>query len=55
VDCGASVITVQHDRFSANLSLEEANLHVACEVSGVEHGKELIDKLELNGYKTIVE
>jgi threonine dehydratase len=54
-DCGASIITVQHDRFNAKLSLEEANLHVACEVSGIEHGKELIGTLEQQGYRTIIE
>jgi len=54
-DCGASIITVQHDRFSARLSLEETNLHVACEISGTEHGKKLIDALEQKGYKTIIE
>lgn len=54
-DCGASIIMVQHDRLSAKLTLNEANLHVACEVSGVEHGRELIKNLELNGYKTMME
>ena len=54
-DCGANIITVQHDRFYANLSLEETKLLVACEVSGVEHGKELINRLEQKGYKTIIE
>ena len=54
-ECGASIITVQHDRLSTKLNLNEANLHVACEVSGVEHGKELIDNLEQSCYKTIME
>ena len=54
-DCGASIITVQHDRFNAQLRLDEANLHVACEVSGAEHGTKLIDALEQHGYKTIIE
>ena len=54
-ECGASVISVQHDRLSAKLNLNETNLHVECEVSGAEHGKELINKLEQNGYKTVVD
>jgi threonine dehydratase len=54
-DCGASIITVQHDRFSANLGLEETNLHGACEISGMEHEKKLLEALEQKGYKTIIE
>ena len=52
--CGAGVITIQHDRLNAKLNLNEAMLHMACEVSGVEHGNELIDKLKQNGYKVII-
>jgi threonine dehydratase len=55
-DCGASVISVHHERFGLKIGLEESNMHVVCEVSGVEHGKELIDTLKLKGYKaTIIE
>ncbi|WRS27052.1 threonine ammonia-lyase [Oscillospiraceae bacterium MB08-C2-2] len=48
---GANIIMVQHDRLNSNLQLGEAILHVACEVSGHEHGKALIKQLEANGYK----
>ena len=54
-ECGASIIAVNHDRLNAKLNLNEANLHVACEVSGLEHGKKLIDELEQNGYKIVLE
>jgi len=54
-DCGASVITVQHDRLSSKINIEESKISVVCEVSGVEHGKELIEKLELKGYKTVID
>jgi ACT domain-containing protein len=52
-DCGASVITVHHDRFSSKINLEESKVHVVCEVSGVEHGKELVNNLELKGYRVL--
>ena len=54
-ECGANIILVQHDRMRANLDLGEAILHVACEVSGFEHGRELIRQLEQHGYKIFVE
>lgn len=49
--CGANITMVQHDRLNSNLQLNEAYLHVACEVTGIAHGKELIRKLEQNGYQ----
>jgi threonine dehydratase len=52
-DCGASVITVHHDRFSTKINIDESKVHVVCEVSGFEHGKELINNLELAGYKVL--
>ncbi|MGI6176309.1 MAG: threonine ammonia-lyase [Christensenellales bacterium] len=54
-DCGANVILVQHDRLRTDLELGEAILHVACEVSSREHGMELLERLEENGYRISLE
>jgi len=53
--CGGNIILVQHDRLSSNLQLNEAILHVACEVSGKEHADQMIRELEKAGYKTYIE
>lgn len=52
---GANIIMVQYDRFSAELDPNEAIIHMACEVSGTDHGKRVVKKLEENGYKVIKE
>ncbi len=49
----ANIISVQYDRMSTELSLNETILHIACEVSGFEHGKKLINALEQNGFLII--
>ncbi len=54
-DCRANVIMVQHDRLNTGLSLDEAILHVACEVSSKEHGEELVGRLEAGGYAITME
>lgn len=54
-DCGASIIFIQHDRLSSKLQLNEASVHVACEVAGTEHGKELLEALAKKGYRTEIE
>ncbi len=46
----ANIISVQYDRVSAELSLNETILHIACEVSGFEHGKKLIENLKQSGF-----
>lgn len=53
--CGGNIILVQHDRLSSDLQLNEAILHVACEVSGKEHGDQVIRELEAAGYPTYIE
>lgn len=53
--CGGNIILVQHDRLSSDLQLNEAILHVACEVSGKEHGDQVIRELEAAGYQTYIE
>ena len=49
----ANIISVQYDRMSAELQLSETILHIACEVSGFEHGKRLLKQLENEGYNLI--
>ncbi len=38
-DAGANIIMVQHDRLHANLNLNEAILHIACEVGSEAQGQ----------------
>ncbi|MDO4286931.1 MAG: threonine ammonia-lyase [Eubacteriales bacterium] len=47
----ANIIRFQHDRVSANLDIDEAIVHVVCEVGGQEQGQALLDAIESNGYK----
>ncbi|MCD8141031.1 MAG: threonine ammonia-lyase [Planctomycetaceae bacterium] len=49
--CRANVIMVQHDRLSPGLGLNDAILHMACEVGGREHGEELFRRLKEAGYE----
>lgn len=49
----ANIISVQYDRMSAELQLSETILHIACEVSGFEHGKRLLRELDKAGYSTV--
>jgi len=53
--CGANITMFQHDRLRADLNINEAIIHVVCEVAGFEHGKELVSKLQQAGYKVIME
>lgn len=53
--CGANIIMVQHDRLSTNLQIGDAILHIACEVSSREHGRQLIRALEADGYQVKLE
>lgn len=46
----ANIISVQYDRMSTELSLNETILHIACEVSGFAHGQKVIDRLKANGF-----
>ncbi len=52
---GANVVMVQYDRMNADLNPNEVIIHLACEVSGKEHGNKVVRKLEQNGYKVIKE
>ena len=52
---GANVLVVQHDRRYIDLQLNEASLHITCEVGGTAHGQEVIRKLSAEGYKITLE
>lgn len=47
---GANIISVQYDRMSAELQLNETILHIACEVSGFTHGRRVIGALAGEGF-----
>lgn len=49
----ANIISVQYDRMSAELQLSETILHIACEVSGFEHGSRVLSELEKSGYNLV--
>ena len=50
----ANIIMFQHDRVNANLDIDEAIVHVVCEVGGKEHAKTLLDAIESKGYKCLL-
>jgi threonine dehydratase len=54
-DVSANIIMVQYDRWSAELDPNEAIIHIACEVSGREHGQRVMKALKDNGYKVVKE
>ncbi|MEE1224469.1 MAG: threonine ammonia-lyase [Clostridia bacterium] len=54
-EASANIVMVQHDRLSAELDPNEAIIHIACEVSGKEHGEKVVKTLEKNGYKVVKE
>lgn len=54
-DSGANVVMVQYDRMNAALNPNEVIIHMACEVSGKEHGNKVVRKLEKNGYEVVKE
>ncbi len=48
--CNSNIISVQYDRMRADLGLNETVLHIACEVSGTEHGELVVNTLEQHGF-----
>ncbi len=54
-DLGANIVMVSHDRVDVDLSLDEAIIHVGCEVGSMEHGKKLIKGLEAEGYRVTLD
>lgn len=47
----ANIIMFQHDRVNANLDIDEAIVHVVCEVGGPEQGQALVRAIQSNGYQ----
>lgn len=48
---GANILSVEHDRLSAGLNPNETNVHIACEVGGEAHGKNVVAELKNKGYQ----
>ena len=54
-DSGANVLEINHDRFSRILGPNEILVHVACEVGGEEHGKNVMEALKKAGYNAKID
>lgn len=54
-ECRANVLSVQHDQMNLNLNPNQISVHVACEVGGEEHGKEVIRRLMESGCQVELE
>lgn len=54
-DLGANIVLVSHDRVDIDLNLDEAIIHIGCQVSSGVHGKRVIAGLEDMGYKIFIE
>ena len=54
-DAGANIMSVEHDRLTANLNPNETSVHIACEVGGKEHGEALVAQLMERGYAVEIE
>lgn len=54
-DAGANILTVEHDKLSPRLNPNETDVHVACEVGGETHGRQVVEKLQSHGYTVTVE
>jgi len=49
----ANIISVQYDRTSCELSLNETILHIAFESAGLQHGKQVLANLKKSGFKLV--
>lgn len=54
-ELGANIVMVSHDRDNIEISLNEAIIHIGCEVSSEIHGKKVVDGLTELGYKITIE
>lgn len=52
---GANIVMVSHDRVNVDLNLDEAIIHIGCEVESTEHGVKVVKGLEDLGYKITLE
>ena len=50
-DCGANILTIEHDKLAAGLNPNETKVHIACEVGGKAHGQAVLDELKNYGYE----
>ena len=46
----ANILTVDHDNLVTGLDPNETSVHIACEVGGKEHAKQLIRDIREGGY-----
>ena len=49
-ECGANILTVEHDRLKAGLNPNETTVHIACEVGGENHITALLGALQAHRY-----
>ncbi|MFI3114626.1 MAG: threonine ammonia-lyase [Clostridia bacterium] len=52
---GANIVMVSHDRVNVDLSLDEAIIHIGCEVGSQDHGLSVVEGLTKLGYKITLE
>ncbi len=52
-DAGANILEVSHERTSAELSLDEVEVHLQMETRGAEHTRLVIARLQDRGYRVI--
>lgn len=52
-DNSANIISMQYDRTSTDLNINQTILHISCEVGGFEQGKSLVNNLGKAGYTII--
>ena len=50
-EAGANILSIQHDKFSADLNPNEINVNIACEVGGKAHSAQLANVLREKGYR----
>ena len=54
-EASANIVMVQYDRINVELNPNEVIIHIACDVSGQEHGNKVVRRLRENGYCVIKE
>ncbi|MFI3226373.1 MAG: threonine ammonia-lyase [Clostridia bacterium] len=54
-ELGANIVLVSHDRVNVDLSLDEAIIHIGCEVGSEDHGAKVVYGLTKLGYKITLE
>ena len=54
-DCGANIISIEHDKLSPDLGPTDTLVHIACEVGGTAHGQALLASLKEQNYQVILD